>query len=210
MSEQRTDPQQAAPRGLAARIRGLSWTSKIIYAGAAVLLAVLAVVSLTGSGAAKPKRAEPLAKDFTLAELGRPGQHVSLAGYAGKPVIVNFFASWCVPCKRETPLIARFYNAARGRVIIIGVDANDETGPALRFVHAEGVRYLVLSDPLPAATALSYGVYALPQTFFLNSQHRIVSRVAGPVTMKELTAGVAAMDGGRGSLAAGADRQDRG
>ena len=53
-------------------------------------------------------------------------------------------------------------------------------------------------------------MYALPQTFFLNSRHRIVSRVAGPVTMKELTAGVAAMDGGRGSLAAGAGRQDRG
>ena len=216
MSEQHADPPQApadppqAPRrGWTARLRGLSRTSKIIYAGAAVLLALVAVVSLESTGPAKAKHAEPLAKGFTLAELGHPGQDISLAGFAGKPVIVNFFASWCIPCKRETPLIARFYRAAKGRVIIVGIDANDETGPATRFVRAAGVSYLVGVDPSPAPTALSYGVYALPQTFFLNSRHRIVSRVAGAITAKELTAGVAAMDGGRSSPAAGSGGQDR-
>lgn len=204
------DPPQAPRRGWTVRLRGLSRTSKIIYAGAAVLLALVAVVSLESTGPAKANHAQPLAKGFTLAELGHPGQHISLAGFAGKPVIVNFFASWCIPCKRETPLIARFYRAAKGRVIIIGIDANDETGPATRFVQAAGVRYLVGVDPSPAPTALSYGVYALPQTFFLNSRHRIVSRVAGAITAKELTAGVAAMDGGRSSQAAGSGGQDRG
>lgn len=210
MSEQHTDPARPARRGWAARLRGLSPTSKIVYAGAAVLLAIVAVVSLTSGGPAKAQHSEPLAKNFTLAELGHPGQHISLAAYAGKPVIINFFASWCVACKRETPLIARFYRARKGRVIIIGVDANDETGPAMRFVQAAGVRYLVATDPLPAAATLSYGVYALPQTFFLNSQHRIVSRVAGAITVQELTAGVAAMDASRGALAADATSKDRG
>ena len=74
------------------------------------------------------------------------------------------------------------------------MDSNDETGPALRFVHAAGVRYPVGVDPLPAATTVSYGVLALPQTFFLNARHRIVKRIFGAVTMKELSAGVALMD----------------
>ena len=62
-------------------------------------------------------------------------------------------------------------------------------------VRRAGVGYPVGFDPFPARTTTSYGVYALPQTFFLNAQHRIVSHVLGPVTMTELTRGVALMDG---------------
>ena len=71
-------------------------------------------------------------------------------------------------------------------------------GPALRFLAKTGVRYPVGFDPFPRGDHLSYGVFALPQTFFLNAQHRIVSHILGPLTMKDLTRGVALMDKNRG------------
>jgi cytochrome c biogenesis protein CcmG/thiol:disulfide interchange protein DsbE len=184
----------AAGQGGLARLRGLSRTARIVYAGTAVVLAAVLAVWLSSSGPASARPGQPLARNFTMAELGYPGRQVSLSQFRGKPVIVNFFASWCGPCQKETPLIARFYRAMEGRVTVIGIDANDQTGPALRFVRAAGVRYLVGFDPGTAPVALAYGVYALPQTFFLNARHHIVSRILGAVTMKELSAGVAAMN----------------
>ncbi len=67
----------------------------------------------------------------------------------------------------------------------------------MRFVHSSGVRYPVGVDPLPASTTTSYGVIALPQTFFLNAQHRIVKRVFGALTMKNLSEGAALMSKAR-------------
>jgi cytochrome c biogenesis protein CcmG, thiol:disulfide interchange protein DsbE len=186
---------RATERPVTGRRRGISRQSKIVLAAAAAaLLAVVAIAAGTLGTKAAPPRTAPLAKPFTLSLLGRPGQHVSLAGFAGKPLIINFFASWCAPCKRETPLLARFYREHGGRTLIIGIDANDQAAAAENFVRAAGVGYLVGSDPFPAPVTTSYGVYALPQTFFLSAQHRIVKHVIGAVTMTELNQGVALMD----------------
>jgi cytochrome c biogenesis protein CcmG, thiol:disulfide interchange protein DsbE len=172
---------------------------------AALGLAVIVLVALAGCGSGTAARTLPAARAFTLRVLGHPGRQVSLAGFAGRPVIINFFASWCAPCQRETPLLARLYRDSRGRTLIIGVDANDEAGPAERFVHAAGVTYPVVFDPFPAAATTSYGVFALPQTFFLNARHRIVRKIIGGVTLTELARGVALMDSQHTTLAARAE-----
>jgi cytochrome c biogenesis protein CcmG, thiol:disulfide interchange protein DsbE len=202
-----------ANAGWAARLRALSRTRKIIYTVLAVVVLVAAAVLLTviadPGGKAAPRQ-PPLAKSFSLPELGHPGASVSLVSYAGRPLIVNFFASWCSPCQRETPMLARFYSGRHGKVIVVGIDSNDEAAAALRFLQKAGVRYPVGFDPFPASTTTSYGVYALPQTFFLNAQHRIVSHVLGPLTMNDLVKGVALMDSGHSGSAAGVPKQDRG
>jgi thiol-disulfide isomerase/thioredoxin len=161
--------------------------SALMLAGA-VCLVVAAVLAVTVAASGSPgRRVEPLAKEFTLGQLGHAGQHVSLAADAGHPVIVNFFASWCGPCKRETPLLARFFAEHHGSIRVIGIDSNDQTSNALKFVAKEGVTYPVAVDPFPAKTAVSYGVLGLPQTFFLNAQHRIVRHIFGDVTASELS-----------------------
>ena len=132
----------------------------------------------------------PAAPAFSFPVLGHSGQQVSLADYAGKPLIVNFFASWCDPCKQETPLLARFYRTEHGKVALVGLDENDVAGNALSFTRANGVSYPVGWDPQFTA-ASAYGVDALPQTFFLNARHQIVDRIFGAVTLADIQKGIA-------------------
>lgn len=164
------------------------------------LAAIVAVgVSGSGTGAASSSDAgsaswavrpagSPAAQAFSLPRLGGSGQ-ISLAQYAGQPLIVNFFASWCTPCKAETPMLARFYRARHGSVALVGIDGNDVTSNALRFAKASGIGYPVGWDP-QVSLGLAYGVNGIPQTFFLDARHRIVYRVFGAVTPAQLTTGL--------------------
>ncbi|MBV9092489.1 MAG: TlpA family protein disulfide reductase [Streptosporangiaceae bacterium] len=152
---------------------------------------VLAALALASSDAPGPAPAgDPAAAAFSLPVLGHSGRQVSLAQYAGRPLVVNFFASWCDPCKTETPLLAGFYRDEHAKVAVVGLDENDALGHALSFTRADGVSYPVGWDPQTSA-ASAYGVAALPQTFFLNARHRIVDRVYGAVTLAELSRGIA-------------------
>ncbi len=187
------DPPAGPARGLAGWFGGLSRGRKLALTWSASVLAVvvaLLAIGATSGGAAK-HAPPPRASAFTLPALGHPGQ-ISLAQYAGHPLILNFFASWCAPCQRETPLIARFHRSHRS-VIIVGIDVNDSSSAGLAFARKMGVAYPVASDPAPMTMALSYGVTALPQTFFLNAQHRIVKRLIRAVTLTDLRNGVAIM-----------------
>jgi len=175
------------------------WRSAIRHKFVSALIAVcvagsLIGIGLAGSGSGPPApAADPAAASFNLAALGHSGQ-VSLSAYAGRPLIVNFFASWCTPCQQETPLLARFYRDEHGQVAMVGLDENDVMSNALSFTRAKGVSYPVGFDPqLTAASA--YGVVALPQTFFLNAKHRIVDRVFGAVTLADLNHGIALATG---------------
>ena len=173
-----------------------------VAVGAALVATVIAIDATAGhkSPAAPP----PPAPAFSLPSLGHPVQQISLSAYRGHPVILNFFASWCGPCQQETPLLARFYRASRGGVVIIGVDADDKAAAARRFLAANGVTYPVGFEATPAV-ADSYGVseIGIPETFFLDSRHRIVKRVLGDVSAQTLTAGVALIDGRPDTRAAG-------
>ena len=180
---------------MSALLRGagrLAAQHKIATAVGAVFAAVIVAISLVGSRSAGSPPA-PVAPGFTLVALGTPGQHVALSQYKGKPLIVNFWASWCEPCQQETPLLARWYAQQHGQVIVVGLDVNDTAANALKFARAKGVSYPVGVDP-QAITAGAYGVVALPQTFFLNAQHRIVDRIYGAVTQADLADGVRLMD----------------
>ena len=168
-------------------------SSLIVMCVAASLVAIALVAS--GSGAPAGAAADPAAPTFSLPVLGQSGQKISLSDYAGRPLIVNFFASWCEPCQKETPLLATFYRSEHGKVAIVGLDENDVLGSATSFTHKEGVSYPVGFDPGVTA-ASAYGVAGLPQTFFLDARHRIVDRVFGAVTLADIHRGIALATGG--------------
>ncbi len=192
-------PGKALP-GKALRGAGrIARQHKVATAIGAVFAAAIVAVSLAGSrGAGGSPAADPIAPGFTVAALGAPGQSIALSQYEGKPLIVNFWASWCPPCQHETPLLARWYSQQHGHVPLVGVDVNDIAANALKFARANGVSYPIGADP-DASAAGKFGVIALPQTFFLNAQHRIVDHVFGAVTQADLAAGVRLMDAASGS-----------
>lgn len=206
MSTPERDPTPPARRGWGASLGKLARPGKLSRAGqvtywsatVAVLVAAAFIVTAAAAPARRAVPPPPLAKTFSLSQVGHAGATVSLASYAGRPVIVNFFASWCAPCQRETPMLARFYASEHGRVVVLGIDANDETAAARRFLARAGVGYPVGFDRFPSPVTTSYGVYALPQTFFLNARHHVVAKVVGAVTQQVLARDVALMTKDRG------------
>jgi cytochrome c biogenesis protein CcmG, thiol:disulfide interchange protein DsbE len=179
------------------RATGLIRRHKIISSVTALfVIAAVAVSLLTSSSdaASSSATASHPAPGFSLPALGgQAGQQVSLAQYAGKPVIVNFWASWCDPCQKETPLLASWYKAQHGSVVLLGLDENDTAANALKFARAKGVTYPLGFDPSVTA-ASAYAVDGLPQTFFLNAKHQIVDQVVGGVTLKDLAKGLQLMN----------------
>jgi cytochrome c biogenesis protein CcmG/thiol:disulfide interchange protein DsbE len=163
---------------------------KLVAALAAIFVIAAIAVSLATTGGGSP--GGPMAPGFTLDSLTASGQHITLSQYQGKPLIVNFWASWCEPCQQETPLLASWYARQHGHVIVVGLDENDTASSAVQFAKSKGVSYPIGVDPQLAA-ANAYGVTGLPQTFFLNAQHRIVDHVLGAVTLADLDKGLRLM-----------------
>jgi cytochrome c biogenesis protein CcmG/thiol:disulfide interchange protein DsbE len=186
--------------GVARRAVGIAWRHKVLSGITAAFVVAIIVVSAvttgspapsdsTASGFSVPVTGNPAAAGFTLPALGDSAKQVSLAQYAGKPVIVNFFASWCDPCQRETPLLAAWYKQQGGKVAVLGLDENDSAANAQKFVAAKGVSYPIGFDPNTIA-ANGYGIDGLPQTFFLNAQHHVVYHWDGAISTAELDKGL--------------------
>jgi cytochrome c biogenesis protein CcmG, thiol:disulfide interchange protein DsbE len=176
----------------ARRTAGVARRHKVITGVVALFIAAVIAVSLATSGTPAPP-GYPAAAGFTLPALGQTGKQVSLSQYQGKPVIVNFWASWCPPCQQEAPLLASWYKQQHGHVALLGLDENDTTANALKFAQAKGITYPVGFDP-QVKVALAYNIDGLPQTFFLNARHRIVDHVLGAVTKAELAKGLSLMN----------------
>lgn len=124
--------------------------------------------------ATKLGRGEPtVAPPFRLDRLDRPGK-VSLAAYRGRPVVVNFWGSWCAPCKEEAPVLEETWQRYRDRgLVVVGVDFYDVKREARRFARRNRMTYPLAFDG-PGATLSDYGVEAAPETFFVDRRGRLV------------------------------------
>ena len=129
------------------------------------------------------------APDFTLAVLSahaRTASKMHLADLKGKPIVLNFWASWCDPCKHEAPLLQATWRSAQSQgIIFLGIDFQDTRSDGLNFLQKYGITYLNVVDDT-GSTAINYGVSGVPETFFLDRHGVIVSKVIGELTEQTL------------------------
>lgn len=137
------------------------------------------------------RSAPPLAGTSVL-----DGSRVDLADLRGKWVVVNFFASWCVPCKQEHPELQRFQaaHAAAGDAQVVAVIWNDTAANAKAFFARYGGSWPVIPDP-GVQIGLDYGVRGPPESFVVNPDGIVVAKYTGPLTQASLEDLLAGGDG---------------
>ncbi|HEX6468663.1 MAG TPA: TlpA disulfide reductase family protein [Streptosporangiaceae bacterium] len=140
------------------------------------------------------RKPAPAARGTTLD--GRP---IDLAGLRGKTVVVNFWASWCAPCRGEAPALEQVYREHRDKgVAFVGVDIKDDNEPARAFVRTFKVGYPSIVDQDGQVTLAFRDVppNAVPSTLVLDRQGRIAARVIGATTYDRLTTLLGKVTGG--------------
>jgi len=126
---------------------------------------------------------------FDLASLDGTGR-VSLQQHSGKVVVVNFFASWCVPCLEEHPALVRAWERYRtSDVVLIGVLYQDSVESGRSFVRRLGTTWPTAIDD-DGRTAISFGVFGVPETFFIGPDGIIAGRHFGPIDEVTLIRGI--------------------
>lgn len=129
-----------------------------------------------GNGASAP--------GWALPGLADPARTVALREFHGRPTVVNFWASWCTPCRKEMPALEQARRLLQGQVAFVGLNTRDQRRAGLAFARKTGVSY-----PLATANARvwsAYGVSALPSTFFISAQGTIVGEDFGGLTRRSI------------------------
>ena len=161
------------------RLRVIGWVTG--GALAVLLLGALGWGLVHASNKLPPNLLGRAAPAMTVAALD--GRHLELSGFLGKPLVVNFWASWCVPCKQEAPILNAAALEYEGRVQFVGIDIQD-TDSAARAYQAE------VMSPYPVGPAVKgsyrdWGVTAPPETFFIDRQGVVVSKFLGPLDRQQ-------------------------
>jgi cytochrome c biogenesis protein CcmG/thiol:disulfide interchange protein DsbE len=185
---------------------------RLLLQGAAVvvvaLLLTLLLVRTLAEGAGPHLVSEvragnkPLAPDFDLAviwpraETWPPKLRAALADgrvaareLRGYPAVLNFWASWCLPCKAEAPRLTAAARRYAGRVAFLGVDVQDFESDAHRFLERYDTNYVSVRDG-GDSTYSAYGLTGLPETYFVDAAGRIVAHSVGEISEAELEAGI--------------------
>lgn len=172
------------------------YSGKILYPAIVVLIALSALFGLavmprlgvSGSMVGKP------APDvtFPVAANGDPGARMQLASLRGKPVVLDFWATWCGPCAVQAPILDRIArrHAKRG-LVVLGVNVDDPPETARAYAAQKGLSYPIVTDPSRAA-ASRYGVQQLPSLVVIDKEGRVVAYLTGIVDEASLDEIVAA------------------
>ncbi|HKV58756.1 MAG TPA: TlpA disulfide reductase family protein [Ktedonobacteraceae bacterium] len=130
---------------------------------------------------------------FTLAALNMPSGHAklfSLNELKGKAIVINVWASWCVPCNQEAPMLQATWKQMQvkdkdSNVVFLGIDFQDSSKDALTFMNKYGIGYPNVLDA-SGSVSIDYGVTGVPETIFINSKGTVVSTVRQELTAQAL------------------------
>ncbi len=187
----RDTPAEDEGEGVPPAVAGLRRTRKVLWIAVAVAVpvAILVLVLANGEPAATRAVRSPL--------VGKPappieattvdGQPATLADLRGQWVVVNFFATWCVPCRQEHPDLVRFSEAhkAAGDAAVLGVVYSDNTQAVREFRDKEGGDWAMLADP-KGRIALDYGVAGVPESFLISPDGVVAAKLLGGVRAGDL------------------------
>jgi cytochrome c biogenesis protein CcmG, thiol:disulfide interchange protein DsbE len=149
-----------------------------------IVLAVLALVGLLGfglltKGEASIEVGDP-APDKELPELAGSGSG-ELADHRGRWLLVNFWASWCEPCRDEAPALERFWRENRDRATVLGINLDDNRDDALAFVEEYGLTYPQLRDGDGRDRRDAFGMTGFPESFLVDPEGKLALIRRGPV-----------------------------
>jgi cytochrome c biogenesis protein CcmG, thiol:disulfide interchange protein DsbE len=157
-----------------------------------LIVSLLAVGFLFDPFALPNEMVGKVAPNFELKDLD--GNEVSLKSLRGRPVVLNFWSTWCIPCKQEHPVLveaAKLYP----EVAFLGVVYMDEAEPIRHYLRRNGSSYPHLIDP-DSAVAINYGVTGVPESYFIDRRGRIMFKAAYPVNSPFLAAQLETLLGG--------------
>jgi peroxiredoxin len=132
----------------------------------------------------EPKDAAP---PFTLSDTN--GKSVQLSDFKGKKVILNFWATWCPPCQKEMPDMQAFYEKYGNDVQLLAVNLTSSEGSkkaVSKFLKEKQFTFRVLLDDQDTVGSKKYRVSTIPTSYFIDEQGKIVQRVNGPMTLKQM------------------------
>ena len=174
-------------------------TALIASAVIAVLVALLVVVLATRDSSNERTTQSPLIGQIAPPVEGTTidGGEFSLADQRGRWVVLNFFASWCVPCLEEHPELQAFDAAHRveGDAVLVSTTFDDKAEDARDFFEERGGSWPVIDDP-ENRIGVAYGVAQVPETFVISPNGTVVQRFAGPVTRAALDEVIASYEQG--------------
>jgi cytochrome c biogenesis protein CcmG/thiol:disulfide interchange protein DsbE len=171
---------------------------RVLVVGALVVMPLLAILVLNigrdPHAFDSPMIGRP-APAFTLKATG-DGTPISLTSLRGKPVVINFWATWCVPCFEEHAVLVAAAREAGDSAQFLGIVYEDEAERVGEFLARQGSAYPSLMDE-DGKTAMSYGVYGVPETFFVDAEGRIAAKHTGPLGPDALAENLARARGGK-------------
>ncbi|MED5429339.1 MAG: TlpA disulfide reductase family protein [Chloroflexota bacterium] len=156
----------------------------MLIAGFTIFLAIGVMGTTTATSRSGKELVGKKAPSFVAPKVG--GQLVSLENYKNKPLVLNFWASWCPPCRDETPGMERIWRKYEDQgVVILGINVQDGEKEAERYISEFGVTFSNALD-LDGSITVDYGVTGLPVTFFIDNDSVVIGRWVGSISEDRL------------------------